>query len=187
MDPSPLSTQEKMVQLESLFHEMGQSDFKWIDPKDILVRQWVRMKCTYGCPAYGRKTTCPPNTPSVDDCRQFFREYSLAVVFHLTGKISSTDKPAQDSNKRNKAMVGLERRVFLAGYHRALVLTTDTCYYCKECGASRENCAFPQLTRPTPEAMAIDVYATVRSLGFHVEVLTDKGQEMDRYGFLMID
>jgi predicted metal-binding protein len=53
--------------IESVLKDHGFSDYKWIDPKDIIVSQWVRIKCTYGCGGYGYGT-CPPNTPSVDEC-----------------------------------------------------------------------------------------------------------------------
>jgi hypothetical protein len=35
--------------------------------------------------------------------------------------------------------------------------------------------------------MAIDVFATVRKLGFPIEVLSDYSQAMNRYAFLVIE
>ena len=40
--------------LETIIHEHGYEDFKWFDPQKVVVAQWVRMKCEYGCPSYGR-------------------------------------------------------------------------------------------------------------------------------------
>jgi hypothetical protein len=34
--------------LEDLSHKHGYTDYKWIDPEDIVVSQWVRMKCSFG-------------------------------------------------------------------------------------------------------------------------------------------
>jgi len=39
--------------LEALFAKHGFTDFKWIEPAKIVVAEWVRMKCTYGCGSYG--------------------------------------------------------------------------------------------------------------------------------------
>jgi len=39
----------KHEKLENIFQEHGYFNFKWIDPKKIIVSQWVRMKCTFGC------------------------------------------------------------------------------------------------------------------------------------------
>jgi hypothetical protein len=35
--------------------------------------------------------------------------------------------------------------------------------------------------------MAIDVYATVRKVGYPIEVLTEYSQAMNRYAFLLIE
>jgi predicted metal-binding protein len=45
--------------LEALIRKHGYSDFRWIDPKEIVVAQWVRMKCRFGCPDYGQNACCP--------------------------------------------------------------------------------------------------------------------------------
>ena len=34
--------------LEELFRKHEYTDFKWIDPKEFVVAQWVRMKCMFG-------------------------------------------------------------------------------------------------------------------------------------------
>jgi predicted metal-binding protein len=65
--------------LETLFSDHYFSDFKWIDPKEIVVAQWVRMKCLFGCSEYGQNASCPPNVPSVLECRQFFSEYNESL------------------------------------------------------------------------------------------------------------
>ena len=40
---------KKRKELEALIQKHGIAEFKWIDPKEIVVSQWVRMKCTFGC------------------------------------------------------------------------------------------------------------------------------------------
>ena len=71
-------------------------DFKWISGENVVVSQWPRFKCMYGCPTSGKKGSCP-------------------------------------------------------------------------------------------EALGVDVFATVRKLGYPIEVLTDYNQEMNRYSFLMVE
>jgi len=44
----------KYQMLNELFQKHGYRDYKWIDPQKIIVAQWVRMKCTYGCGGYGQ-------------------------------------------------------------------------------------------------------------------------------------
>jgi predicted metal-binding protein len=73
--------------LKTLFQKYGYKDFRFIDPEKIVVSQWVRMKCMYGCGEYGQNASCPPNVPPVSECERFFREYSAAVIFHFDKKV----------------------------------------------------------------------------------------------------
>ena len=36
-------------------------------------------------------------------------------------------------------------------------------------------------------SMAVDVYATVQQYGYHIEVLKDYDEPMDRYAFLLVE
>ncbi len=179
-------TPEKRQTLDAIFETMGYSDYKWIDPKKIIVSQWVRMKCRFGCGEYGRCAACPPNTPSVADCKQFFNEYSDAVILHFDGKMEKPEDRHAWSRKINAKLLKLEREVFLAGNERAFLLFMDSCCFCKVCAGDRQDCKEPRLSRPAPEAMAVDVYSTVRQYGFPIAVRTDYEQKMDRYAILMV-
>jgi len=77
--------------------------------------------------------------------------------------------------------------VFVSGFEKAFLLFMDTCTLCEECAGERENCKHPRQARPAPEALAMDVFSTVRQYGFPINVLPDYSQEMNRYAFLMIE
>lgn len=68
--------------IESLLQKQGFTDYKWINPKEIVVAHWVRIKCTFGCSDYGLGT-CPPNTPGVHECAEFFNEYENGLIIRL--------------------------------------------------------------------------------------------------------
>ena len=42
------------------------------------------------------------------------------------------------------------------------------------------------MARPAPEAMAVDVYTTVRQAGFEINVLPEYDRTMDRFAILLI-
>ena len=174
-------------ELEALFKEHGYTDFKWIQPQDIVVAQWVRMKCIFGCQEYGHNATCPPNTPSVDECRRFFDEYSLAAVFHFEREVDRPEDRHTWSKGVNRGLAQLERAVFLAGCQKSFLFFMDSCCLCADCPGVREECKNPRQARPSPEAMAVDVFATVRQLGYPIEVLTDYSQAMNRYALLLVE
>ena len=162
-------------------------DYRWIDPSDILVSQWVRMKCQFGCPQYGKAASCPPNTPSVDECRSFFGEYRHALIFHFKTAESETAARHAWSARTNRALVAMERDVFLAGYPRTFALFTDACHVCDDCVPHRSECREPALARPSATGMAIDVFGTAHSLGYPIEVLTERSAPVDYFAFLMVD
>ncbi len=173
--------------LEKLFSQHGFTDYRWLNPKDIVVSQWVRMKCQFGCEEYGRTASCPPNTPSVVECERFFREYNRAAVFHFEKKVPRPEDRHAWSKDINLELIKLEKDVFLAGYHKAFLLFMDSCSICPECPGSRTSCKEPKLSRPGADALAMDVFATVRKVGYPIEVLADYDQVMNRYAFLLID
>jgi predicted metal-binding protein len=178
---------ENRQQLEVLFKEHDFTDWKWIRPQEIVVAQWVRLKCIFGCGEYSRNATCPPNTPSVNECRCFFDEYSLAAVFHFEKVVDKPEDRHVWSKGVNRRLSKLERAVFLAGYRKAFLLFMDSCCLCADCPGTRKECKNPRQARPSPEAMAVDVFATVRQIGYPIEVLTDYIQAMNRYAFLLIE
>jgi len=174
-------------QIEAIVCKHGFNDYKWIDPKSIVVSQWVRMKCEYGCPYYGRIASCPPNTPTVEECKRFFAEYKSGMVIHIQKVMADLEKRRQWSAKTNLKLAKMESEVFLAGNPKAFLLFMGSCHICAECKASRADCKEPKLSRPSPEGMAVDVFTTVRQIGYLIEVLTDHSEQMNRYAFLMIE
>ncbi len=177
---------DKKIELEALFQQHGFGDFRWMKPENIVVSQWVRMKCTFGCGEFGRNATCPPNVPTVAECERFFKEYSVTAVFHFEKKVRKPEDRHSWSRKLNMGLSKLEREVFLLGYERAFLLFMDSCCICDECSGERGKCRVPRSARPSPESMAVDVFSTVRQLGYPIEPLTDYKQAMNRYAFLLV-
>jgi len=84
-------------------------------------------------------------------------------------------------------LLKLECAVFLSGFERTFLLFMDSCTMCSECAGKKEDRKNPKMARPGPDALAMDVFSTVKPYGFPIEVCTDYSQEMNRYAFLMIE
>lgn len=173
--------------LESIFNKYGCKDFRWIDPRAIVTARWVRNKCKFGCHNYGRRACCPPNTPPVSECRQFFDEYTTGAIFHFPGVFEQPEERHEWGRVINEGLMSMERDIFLSGYQKTFLLPMAPCRVCEECTGAKEDCKNPQLARPTPEGMAIDVYSTVRNYGFPIEVVTDYAQAINKYAFLLVE
>jgi predicted metal-binding protein len=123
----------------------------------------------------------------VEDCVQFFADYERIAVIHIQEPGCDAAALTAWKKKTSERLLELERQVFLAGNYKAMVLFPGTCSVCPDCTGTRKECRYPESSRPTPEALAIDVFATARSLGYPIEVLTDRSQMMDRYAFLLVE
>lgn len=174
-------------QVQRLVNMAGFPDFRWIDPREIVVDQWVRMKCMFGCDSYGRNASCPPNTPSIPECRVFFDTYRLGVIFHIAHTLADPEERHEWSKGINRRLVELEREVFLAGHHKAFMLFMDNCKLCRDCTSTRASCRNKKSARPSPEAMGVDLFATAQKYGLPLEVLPDYTREMNRYAILLIE
>ena len=173
-------------QIETLFTQKGFHDFKWIDPEEIIVAQWVRVKCMFGCSDYGLGT-CPPNTPSVEDCEKFFKEYSTAVILKISTLADKNHYPSDWSAKMTTLLLDVEREIFLLGHPKTFLLNQTCCALCKECPGNRHDCKDKKNARPSPESFAVDVYKTVHNAGMELEVVSENPSKINRIAILLIE
>ena len=172
--------------MESILLERDLSEFKWIDPRGIVVAQWVRIKCVFGCEGYGMGA-CPPNTPSVEECDRFFKEYSSGLLIRLNKFADKDAYPSDWSKEMTDKLLDAESQIFLAGHHKAFLLNHTCCTECDECPGSREDCHDKKKSRPSPESFAVDVYQTVRNAGMDINVVAENPAEITRIAILLID
>jgi predicted metal-binding protein len=176
----------KKEKIESILKNQDFTDYKWINPKEIVVAHWVRVKCTFGCADYGLGT-CPPNTPSVIDCDSFFKEYESAMIIRLSKFADKNSYPSDWSKEMTNKLLDIEREIFLSGFHKVFLLNQTCCSLCKDCPGDRINCKDKVRSRPSPESFAVDVYSTVRAAGLDINVVAQNPSEMNRIAILMIE
>src|SRR5665647_1955900 len=172
--------------IESILISHGFADYKWIDPGEIIVAHWVRVKCTFGCSDYGLGT-CPPNTPSVNDCNSFFKEYENGLIIRLTKYADKNAYPSDWSGEITNKLLDIEREIFLSGYQKTFLLNQTNCSLCKDCSENRIKCKDKKRSRPSPESFAVDVYQTVRNAGLDINVVADNPATMNRIAILLIE
>jgi predicted metal-binding protein len=146
-----------------------------IHPSQVVTASWVRGKCECGCPDYGRNLHCPPHGRSHSQTAELLASYDRALLVEGT-------PPGRDFHRQ---LLDLERRAFLAGHHKALVLGAGPCPVCNQC-PSDGPCRFPAKARAAMEACGIDVYATATAAGIHLLPLTAKDQYVKYIGLLLI-
>jgi predicted metal-binding protein len=86
----------------------------------------------------------------------------------------------------SKAVFEIERAAFLDGYYFSFAIRT--CNLCKSCAVNMgKACPTPEKVRPCDQSFGIDVYKTTKNLGLPCEVLYNKEDVQNRYGFVLIE
>jgi len=150
--------------------ELGADAAQIIPADQVVVADWVRLKCQYGCKAYGSRLTCPPHSPPPEVTRQVLRHYRQALLLRMERAGGGWKAETRQRRQMSEVVAALERELFLAGHHRAWGMGAGPCSLCAECDPSGP-CCFPHQARPSMEACGIDVYTTVRQVGWEIEVV----------------
>lgn len=157
---------------------LGATDAKIIPVESIVVADWARLKCQYGCDGYGSSLTCPPYSPTPDMTRKVLGNYAWAVL------VRRQDADEDDYTLMHDMAYKLEREIFLAGYHAAFGLACGPCPYCDTCNL--KECKHTDKARPAMESMGIDVYTTARNVGFEISVVTSTDEKPVYYALVLI-
>lgn len=187
-----------LKQVSEVLEKNGFTDYAFLDASKVVVSQRVRVKCQFGCPSYG-SSCCPPNTPDIDKCREFFAEYKRAVVIRLSidNRNYSGDKPEFPDLKSqykeySEKLLRVERDLLMLGYYFAFSFNHTSCEICEEgsngsCHCSRVSCKNKLDARPSPTSFGIDMTATSENAGYK---MTFSGLDADnfyKYTLVMID
>ncbi len=172
-------SEEDLNKFCQLALKLGAADAKLIKAEDIVVSDWTRLKCQYGCNGYGKSLTCPPYSPTPEEFRKILKGYNWTVLLRFEPR-----KPEYDWKSPHEVVVKLEREAFLSGYYSAFGLACGPCPYCDECNL--KECIQTDLARPSMEACGIDVYATVRRAGFNLRVVGNRYEKPAYFGLLLI-
>ncbi|MBM4278282.1 MAG: DUF2284 domain-containing protein [Deltaproteobacteria bacterium] len=164
--------------------EKGVDGAKVIAPESIATAEWVRLKCQFGCPGFGRSHCCPPHTPTPEVTRKVIDSYQKAILLHR--RITDGIKRREETKQFNEMVVRLEAEIFLDGYYKALSMTSGPCRLCKECDLN-SLCKHGMEARASMEACGVDVYKTARGNGFSIRVVRTPEEEQNIFGLILVE
>ena len=156
----------------------------------IDVAEWVSLKCQFGCSQYNTNWCCPPASPELVKVKAVLQEYSQALL--LIGSRQCKNFSLDNAKRRAeqvrswKEVVGIERRLFLEGYDKAISLVSGSCALCKKC-TYPEACRFPQERRPPIEAFSIDLIGTLKNLGRSTPVAQNTDDTFNYYAIILLE
>jgi predicted metal-binding protein len=166
--------------------KLGAVWVKLIHPRNVVVAEWVRLKCQYGCGGYGSCLTCPPFSPTPEYTRKMLEYYSRALIMVFDVPPKQKEKERKKRRDWRRGICSLEREIFLDGFYKVFAMTSGPCNVCEKCDTS-QSCKFADLGRPSMEACGIDVYTTLANVGYKLEVVRSYDQIWHYTGLILID
>jgi predicted metal-binding protein len=182
--------------LEKAAMELGAIEARVIPTTDVIVENRVPLKCKTGCVGYGKKLTCPPYVPSVDEFRKILSEYSYVMLVKFSSPARAendvicsiyrywldpkapADKKEQadafwkdyfgESKRILLAMLELEKRAFNARYTLALALVNGSCRLCESCNVKSGICRHPSMARIPEHALGVNMLKTAEKAGMAI-------------------
>ncbi|MBN2031881.1 MAG: DUF2284 domain-containing protein [Deltaproteobacteria bacterium] len=162
--------------------EFGASMVQVIPADWVPIDERVRLKCSIPlCPNYDKSIHCPPHTPTTESIRKALSQYSHAILFALEifpvdhFSVRATQRyAAADWTKKCFEIVGcLETLALGSGYYLAMGFGQGSCRKAL-CGQNKclvlegRDCPYPLKSRPSMEAVGIDVYGLVTRVGWEI-------------------
>jgi predicted metal-binding protein len=142
----------------------------------VVTGEWVRIKCRFGCGKYGKNMKCPPQGLALSETRKMLAGYRSALLVEGA-------PPGRDFHRR---LLRLEKKAFLAGFHKAFAFGAGPCPVCETC-PDDGSCRYSDLARPSMEGSGIDVFETAENAGISLKPVVRKGQYVKYFGLLLLE
>jgi len=155
--------------------ELKMCHARLISPNQMVFDIRTLLKCHWGCENYDNQSyKCQKRDTLFEDRLKMIRAYKQILLVH-----------AHDGQDVSRAVLEIERRAFLDGYHLSFAIRY--CGLCKKCAVDEGNpCIQPLKVRPCEAIFGIDVYETAKLHGLPCYPLKEKDETQNRYGFVCI-
>jgi predicted metal-binding protein len=168
--------EEYAKSLVALAKELGADDAIPFNIEDIAFDARTILKCLYGCP--GGLAYCPTTATEASNTlmfQQLIQKYKWGVLVRTS-----------ELGKGQDITIALESRAFRDGYTFAFGATE--CATCAQCATeSGDPCVNRRNLRPPLYFLGIDVYKTVRGLGWTLEVVQQKGDPVSNITAVFVE
>jgi len=155
--------------------DLGMLNALLITPSDIFFDIRAVMKCRWGCEDFFTQSIkCHIRNTTFQERVEMVSRYSNILLLH-----------SHNARELSVAVLEIERKAFLDGHYFAFGIRY--CMLCKECAVQQgRSCPTPNRVRPCDQAFGIDVYKTARRQGLPCDVLQNRDDVQNRYGFVLI-
>jgi len=181
-DPEETRIADDLQRYQDKALELGATSARIVRADEIPVDDRVTMKCQIPlCFGYGVGANCPPNTIRPAELRSLLEKYRWAVFFvkEIPPAVVVRDKATIKERVAAyqdvyKIVNGVESAAFYDGHYLAFGFGAGSCRH-TFCGLQEDcavlkgtKCRFSLRSRPSMEAVGIDVYKMVMSAGWSI-------------------
>lgn len=167
-----------LTPLQRLKHPIlaiGFDDVMEINPDSVVVTEFAKNKCAFGCSSANLKH-CQANEIPFEETSRLLSTYSRAFLI----------KGTPGTGDFQRKILAAERLAFTGGFHKAFAFWAGPCHICPSCDLTAA-CLNTKNRRPSMEGSGIDVFETVRNNGETLKTLAVKGEFVKYYGLLLLE
>lgn len=182
VDMNEARLQEDLEKYRQQALELGATQAAIVTTGEIPVDERVTLKCQIPrCFGYGAGAQCPPNTLKPEELREILKKYRFAILFikEVPPEVIVRDKATIKERvaayqEVYKIVNDLESLAFHDGHYLAFGFGAGSCRhtFCgqmESCQATEgKKCRFSLRSRPSMEAVGIDVYKMVARAGWDI-------------------
>lgn len=182
VDMNEARLQEDLEKYRQQALELGATQAAIVTTGEIPVDERVTLKCQIPrCFGYGAGAQCPPNTLKPEELRELLKKYRFAILFikEVPPEVIVRDKATIKERvaayqEVYKIVNDLESLAFHDGHYLAFGFGAGSCRhtFCgqmESCQAMEgKKCRFSLRSRPSMEAVGIDVYKMVARAGWDI-------------------
>ena len=168
-----MSKFEKYIQMAKEFKMVNA---KIISSNEIYFDIRAILKCRWGCEDFfNQSIKCHTRNTSYQERTEMIKAYQKILLVH-----------SHDARDLSNAVLKIEKAAFLDGHFFSFAIRS--CKLCKSCQVDQgKPCPTPEKIRPCDQSFGIDVYKTVRKQGLPCDVLQNKEDIQNRYGFVLLE
>lgn len=166
--------------------DFGLSEVKFIHAPQIIVAQSSRLRCQYLCQQQRQSANCPPFSPTHTDMRTVLDEYRFGVMVRRETKFADADEPMAEWAQFQSSMLEAEGESFRRGYSKAFAVAIGNCIY-QHLDDSMRPCDFEGKSRPTLEAVGVNLTDTLEIIGWDRWLVREPGEAFQMFGLLLLE
>ncbi len=166
--------------------EFGISEAKFVYTSKLFTTRAVRLRCQYTCQHTRQSDFVPPHSPNMTETRELLDEYKYGLMLRLEAP-QDIDDAGELWHAFTDHALDIEKQCLLNGYPRAFMLAVGNCLYQQRDDDRMRPCEFPCKSRPTLEALGIELKETFEMLTWHCYIHREEGDPFQMFALLLLE